>query len=743
MEVAIRQLLNFVGNHVQHSLSSISAGAKQKRKYPFIRQDSRMDCGPTCLAMLSLYYGKRININQIRQLCDVGQYGTSLLLLAETAEKIGMTARGLRVNYAGLMKLNIPAICHWGNNHFVVLYEISDTSAIIADPERGILTLSREDFVQGFSGFALELTVTPEHGKSFQAKSPFSILLPIIATHRKAVQDILIVTAVVQLLSLSLPMFTQVVLDKVVVHQSVSMLNMLLVGMLILSLFQSALSYLRSFVLAFVSLKIDQTLLTCFYRHLLSLPIRFFEDRTIGEVMTRFKENDKIRNLLCGPAITIVLDLLMAFVLVALIYSYNLLFGVYVCIYLLLLVGVVACYTPILKSLSRKVFDKQVATDSFVVESIRAIERVKSSGAEQPTRWKWEELFSENQNAKFKEITARNIAQSVSRLINMLGQTVLLWLGANCVINGQLSIGQFVALNMMVGMASQPILRIVDVWDQFQEVSIALERLGDVFETIVEEPDLDKKIAVRKLHGHIKFDSVSFKYASVLQNNAVSNVSFEASPGQLVAIVGESGCGKTTLLKLALGLHKPNSGNIQIDDHDLSVISLSSYRRKVGTVSQNEYLFKGTIRENLSLLSNDASPEVIVEAAKLAGIHDFVASLPYGYETKLSEGGLNLSGGQRQRLAIARSIANKPTIMLLDEATSALDSESEKVIQNSLERLRQGRTMLVIAHRLSTIRNADLILVMENGTIVERGTHDDLLQKRGVYYRLASQQRLA
>lgn len=743
MELAAKDIVKYVGNHFLNGLKSISQGRRQQRKYPFIRQESRMDCGPTCLAMLSLFHGKRININQIRQLCDVGQYGTSLLLLAETAEKIGLTARGVRVNYAGLMKLNTPAICHWGRNHFVVLYEISETSAIVADPEIGILTLDREEFVHNFSGFALELTVTPEHGKHFQAKSSFSILLPIIASHQKALRDIFIGSAAVQLLSLALPMFTQVVLDKVVVHQSISMLNMLLFGMVILTLFQSAISYLRSFVLTFVSLKIDQTLLISFYRHLLSLPIRFFEDRTIGEVVTRFKENDKIRNLLCGPAVTIVLDLLMAFVLVAIIFSYNLLFGLYVFIYLLLLVAVVACYTPILKALNRKVFDKQVATDSFVVESIRAIERVKSAGAEQSTRWKWEELFSENQNAKFKEITARNIAQAISRLINMLGQAVLLWLGANCVISGQLTIGQFVALNMMVGMAAQPILRIVDVWDQLQEVNIALERLGDVFEAGIEEPDVDKKIALKNLEGRIKFDSVNFKYSSVLQNNTLTNVSFEASPGQLVAIVGESGCGKTTLLKLVLGLYKANSGTVQIDEHDLSFISLSSYRKKIGTVSQNEYLFKGTIRENLSLLSNDLNPESIVEAAKLAGIHDFIAALPYGYETQLSEGGFNLSGGQRQRLAIARSIANKPKIMLFDEATSALDSESENIIRQSLEKLRAGRTMIVIAHRLSTIRNADLILVMENGTIVERGTHEALIQKKGVYYRLASQQLLS
>lgn len=710
------------------------------RHYPHIRQHSAMDCGPTCIAMISQFHNRRINLNLIREMAGTSRYGTSLLTLAETAEKLGYLARGVRANYGGLMKLKLPLLCHWQGNHFVVLYEITPTHATIGDPAIDVMRLERSEFEESYSGTALELTLSTKLDEQYKAKSPFSILIPLAEPHKGILRDIFIATFVYQILQLFIPLFTQVIVDKVIVHQSISMLNAMLMGMVLLTLFETTISYLRGFLLAFLSMKIDQSLFVEFYRHLLSLPLKFFEQRTIGDVLARFGENEKVRGFLAGSAITVTLDVVMAVIYLGFIFLYNTTFGMWTCLYLLCFTIVVLCYTPILRRLSRQAFDKNVASSSFLVESIRAIEKVKSSAIEHHTRWHWEELFADSLNVKFRELMAHNIAFVASQLIHMSGQVLLLWYGANLVINNQLSVGQLMSLNMMVSMATQPLMRLIDVWNQFQEVQISLERLGDVFETKPEEPEPFKKVPLKKMDGRVKFESVTFTYSRVAPTKALIDVTFEALPGQVVGIVGRSGCGKTTLLKLLLGLYMADEGRILIDSQDIVHLSLRELRKQVGVVSQNEYFFKGTIRENLCLYDQEADTQSLIAAARIAGIEDFINAQPHGFETNVNEGAFDLSGGQRQRLAIGRSLVHNPKILVFDEATSNLDSESEQHIQKSMAKVREGRTMFIVAHRLSTVRDADQILVMDAGQIVERGTHEALMAAGGLYYSFVKRQ---
>jgi ATP-binding cassette subfamily B protein len=710
------------------------------RHYPHIRQQSAMDCGPTCIAMICQFHNRRANLNLIREMAGTTRHGTSLLTLAETAEKLGFLARGVRANYGGLMQLKMPMLCHWQGNHFVVLYEITPTQAVIGDPAEEVLPLTRAQFEESYSGTALELTPTTKLEEEYKAKSPFSILIPLAAPHKAMLRDIFIAAFVYQILQLFIPLFTQVIVDKVIVHQSISMLNAMLMGMVLLTLFETTISYLRGFLLGFLSMKIDQSLFVEFYRHLLSLPLKFFEQRTIGDVLARFGENEKVRGFLAGSAVTVTLDVMMAFIYLGVIFFYNVTFAIWTCFYLLCFTLVVLCYTPYLRRLSRQAFDRNVKSSSFLVESIRAIEKVKASAVENQTRWHWEELFADSLNVKFRELLAHNIAFVASQLIHMAGQVVLLWYGANLVIEGHLTVGQLMSLNMMVGMAAQPLMRLIDVWNQFQEVQISLERLGDVFETKPEEPEPAKKVPVRKIGGKIKFESVTFTYSRVARTKALLDVTFEAKAGQVIGIVGRSGCGKTTLLKLLLGLYPPDEGRVLIDDQDIVHLSLPDLRRKFGVVSQHEYFFEGTIRENLCFYDQEAQTEDLIAAVRTAAIEDFINSQPHGLETKVNEGAFDLSGGQRQRLAIARALVHDPKILIFDEATSSLDSEAEQQIQNSMAKMREGRTMFLVAHRLSTVRDADLILVMDAGQIVERGTHEALMAEHGLYYSFVKRQ---
>jgi len=710
------------------------------RRYPFISQQSEMDCGATCLAMISLFYGRGVSLNYVRELADVSRYGTSLLALAEAADKLGFIAKGVRATYDGLRQLKLPVICHWRQNHFVVLYRITDAYAIIGDPAEDLVKVPRNRFSKLFSGVALELSPTVKFGSAFTGKHALTMLLPLLSPYKGLIQDILLASLVYQSLMIVIPLFTQVLIDKVIVHQNLSMLNIMLLGMVIITLFESFIFAIRSFLLAFFATKADQTLFSNFFRHLLSLPLKFFDNRSTGDILARFAENRKIRDFLAGAGITAILDSLVIATYMLVIFLYSMSFGIAVFIYMSLLFGIMAVYTPILKNFSRRVFDKEAASQGLIVESVRGIEGVKAAAMENMTRYRWEESFVEALNIRFKELLAQSGGQVISKLIHLGGTVALLYLGANLVVQERLTIGQLMALYMMVEAISLPVMRLIEMWDSLQNVNIALERVGDVLQADPEEADRASKIPLTKLRGHVRLDAVTFRYSELEDRNTLLNVSLEASPGEMIALVGRSGSGKSTLLKLIEGLYVPVHGHVRIDGHDITRVCLSDLRRQIGVVSQQEYYFRGTLREALSIYKPHATLDEIIEATKFAGIHDFIESLPYGYETRLNEGAVNLSGGQRQRLAIARAILHEPRILIFDEATSALDAETESLIQRNMTSLRPGRTIFVAAHRLSTVKDADVILVMERGQIVESGSHESLIAARGLYYYLCKEQ---
>lgn len=708
--------------------------------YPILYQQNAMDCGSTCIAMVALYFGERLDLNKVRSLANVGAFGTSLYALAEAGEGLGFMCRGVSATYDGLCQLRPPLICFWKNEHFVVLYEAHKTHAIIGDPAEGMRRLTQEEFARDYSGVVLEMLPTQKFGTKAKQTNLFKRLIPFLVPYKWEIINVFIATLMYQTLMLIIPLFTQAIVDKVVVHQSLSLLNTMTMGMALFAVFETIVTFIRGYLQAYLAVRLDQSLIVQFFRHLLSLPYKFFEERTIGDILTRFGENQKIRDFLAGSSITVLLDVVVVFIYLAVIFGYSVFMGLAMIAYLGIFALLVMCYTPVLRHLGRVVFNRFSESQSYLIESIRSIQLVKASAAEHRVRWKWELLLVEQLEARFKEMLANNTVQALSRVVQLGGQIYFLYLGAELVVKGQLTVGQLMALNMMMGMIASPVMRIVEMWSQLQDVTVSLERLCDVLDHDPEEMDVTSKIKVKDLSGHVKFENVTFRYGESAATNTLENLNFEVQPGQLAAIVGRSGCGKTTIVKLIQGLYAPNSGKVLIDGVDMAHVALSQIRQQTGVVAQNEYLFRGTVRENLVFNKPSASMDEVVEATTIAGVHDVILNLPMGYETILSEGGFNLSGGQRQRLAIARAILHQPTILLFDEATSALDTESERRIQESMELIRKDRTMFVVAHRLSTVKDADLILVVDRGQIVEHGTHESLLKARGLYYYLCSQQ---
>ncbi len=712
------------------------------RKYPIVYQRSELECGITCLHMICLFFGKAVSLSQLREMCEIGRGGTSMGELSDAAEQLGFFSRGVHTTYAGLMKLKPPLICFWKQNHFVVLYEINASNAVVGDPGTGLERIERDVFTRDFSNSALELVPSVEFGKNIETRPFFGTFKPIIAPHKLLVRDIVVTSLVYQLLMIVTPVFTQVVLDQVIVHQDLNMLTMLLIGMVIVTLFQAAMGFIREFTLEFLALKADLTLFSELFKRLLSLPFTFFDKHSTGDLLTRFGESASVVQFFAGNGALAVLDLFMAIVFLVFIYFYNFTFGLVTTVYVLCLGAMVACYMPTLKGLSRKAYDKQIAAESFLVEAIRGIERVKSAAAERRTRWKWELLFVDRLNVRFQELVAKSTVSALVKVIQVAGQVVILWLGAHMVIEKSLTIGQLMAVNMLVSMIANPFIRVAELSYAFQNVSVALEGLSDVLLESPEELNPANKIHISEVKGHVRFDNVTYRYSGRESANALTNVSFEAKPGQMIGIVGRTGSGKTTLLRLIQGLYLPTEGRIYIDGHDLSKTALTGYRQSIGVVSQHDYYFRGTIRENIAFYKPDASMAEIVRACTISGANEFISDLPSGYESVLSEGASNFSGGQRQCMAVARAILHDPPILIFDEATSGMDSETESRIQHCMENMRSRCTMFVVAHRLSTVRMADQLLVIDKGKIVESGKHDCLIKEKGLYYYLCQQQSL-
>jgi ATP-binding cassette subfamily B protein len=714
---------------------------KFTKRYPFFEQQSAADCGAACLVMVGRYWGKNLSINRLRDLANVSRSGASMRSLSAAAESLGFATRPVKASLDKFAQQSLPAIAHWQGRHYIVVYEITKKQVIVADPAIGQRQLTIKEFLAGWTGYALLLQPTTSLKKTQEANTPFWQLFDLVKPHFQVLLEVFIASVLIQVFGLITPLFTQLLLDRVIVQGSILTLNTVGFGLLIFGLFRVAINGLRQYLLDHTANRISVALMVGFIKHTFGLPLSFFESRYVGDIVSRVQENQKIQRFLTGEALSIGLDLLTVFVYVGLMFWYSPPMALMTLSIVPPFVLLTFFATPFLRRISREVFTAGTLENSYLIQSLTGISSIRSMAIEQTVRWHWEELLNNLIKKNFSGQVISNQLQLISSTIQSLASTGLLWFGAWLVIQNQLTIGQLVAFNMLLGNIIQPFQRLIILWNQLQEVIVATERINDVLEAQLEE-DLEHnpRQFLPRLIGRIRFHNVTFRYHPESEINILENLSFEILPEQTVAVVGRSGSGKTTLSKLILGLYLATDGRVLIDNQDVTSISLHSLRSQIGVVDQDTFLFGGTIRENITIAHPEASLEEIVEAAQLAGADEFIKRMPMGYETQIGEGGGMLSGGQRQRLAIARALLGNPRLLILDEATSHLDAESERIIQNNLKKILQGRTSVIIAHRLSTVRHADLILVLDRGVLVESGTHEELITKKGHYFYLNQQQ---
>jgi subfamily B ATP-binding cassette protein HlyB/CyaB len=697
------------------------------------------DTGLVALCQIARHLGIAASPAALRRHHLVAGMVASKEDLIRIARHLGLRARVVKTNWDRLEKTPLPAIFLAKDGKFGILSRVIDGHAAVhSGGAARPLLLERPDFEEAWTG---ELILLSRRISPTMLANRFDVRWFLSAVHRYryVLSEVLVASFFLQLLGLVSPLFFQVVVDKVLVHRGLSTLDVLMIGLAIVSVFEVTLGALRTYVFSHTTNRIDVELGARLFDHLLGLPLAYFASRRVGDSVARMRELENIRNFITGSALTLTIDLFFTFIFLAVMYLYSPLLTWIVIASLPVYVIISLILTPVLRRRLDEKFARGADNQAFLVESVSGAETIKAMAVEPQMQRRWEDQLSGYVRASFRAQTLGNIGGQIVQFINKFTLVATLYLGAKSVMAGELTVGELVAFNMLAGRVAQPVLRIAQLWQDFQQARLSIARLGDILNT-QREPAQAGAASLPSIKGEIRFEHVTFRY--VANGPAVlSDVSLHVTPGQVIGIVGPSGSGKSTLAKLVQRLYTPEAGRVLIDGVDLGMVDTAWLRHQIGVVLQDNVLFNRSVRENIALADPGAPIEQIISAASMSGAHDFILELPQGYDTIIGERGASLSGGQRQRIAIARALMANPRILIFDEATSALDYESERVIQANMRRIAAGRTVLVIAHRLSTVRGADTLITIERGRLVEEGTHEELLKRSGRYaqlYRLQS-----
>ncbi len=697
------------------------------------------DTGLLCLLLLARFYDLPGDAAQLRH--QFGETGKPLddRALVRAAKHLGLKAGLRKAAGVELASTPLPAIAKGTDGRYVVLAKVDGDKVLIQNPlqDRPGL-IARPDFEARWTGELL-LVTKRAHLRMQDLKFDFTWFIPAIVKYRRLLGEVLLASFFLQLFALLTPLFTQVVIDKVLVHKGFTTLHVLAIGMVTLTLFDAVLGGLRTHLFAHTTNRIDVSLGAQFFSHVLALPLAYFEARRVGDTVARVRELEHIRHFLTSNSVTVVLDLVFTVVFLGVMWFYSPLLTLVVVGSLPLYAVLSIVITPIIRARLNEKFNRGAENQAFLVESITGIQTVKALAVEPPLRRRWDEQLAEYVRTSFRATSLITVTSQIASFIQKATTIAILWTGAYLVIGGDLSIGQLIAFNMLSSQVTGPLLRIVNLWQEFQQVGISVQRLGDVLNTRPEPSYNPTRTTLPRVKGQVTFEDVIFRYR-VDGPEILRKVSFSVQAGQVVGIVGRSGSGKSTLAKLLQRLYVPERGRVLVDGVDLAQVDPAWLRRQVGVVLQENFLFNRSVRDNIALTDPGVSMERVIQVAQLAGAHDFILELPEGYDTLVGEHGCSLSGGQRQRIAIARALVANPRILIFDEATSALDYESEAIIQQNMAYICKGRTVFIIAHRLSTVRPASRIYVIDKGEIVEEGSHEDLLNQNGFYARLHKHQ---
>lgn len=721
-------------------------------RFPNYKQPDSKDCGPTCIKIVSKYYGKNISVQELRKLSETTREGSSLLSLSDTAEKIGFRTLGVKISLEKLKEAPLPCILHWNENHYVVLFKIKKDKLYLSDPAHGLLDYSKSEFLEKWigknttekdaEGIALLIETTPKFN-TYKAQEEeinfgFKYLFQYVLKYKKFLIQLVLGLIAGSLLQVVVPFLTQSVVDVGIKNQDLNFVYLILVAQIALFIGRSAIEVVRSWILLHLSTRINISLVSDFFIKLMSLPISFFDSKMTGDILQRINDHRRIEQILTTSSLNVLFSLVTFTVFTFVLAYYSLLiFSIFIGGSILYFLWV-AIFLKKRKKLDYKRFSSISEEQSKVIELINGMQEIKLHNAEKQKRWSWEYV-----QARLFKISIKNLAleqyQSVgSSLINELKNIIITILSAKLVIEGELTLGMMLAISYIVGQLNSPIQQFITFIRQLQDASISLERLGEIHNK-KEEDELINSSIIPSSDFDFRIKNVDFRYYGT-QDLVLKDLNLEIPAKKITAVVGVSGSGKTTLMKILLKFYEPNSGKITLGDNNLHDISNYQWRKKCGVVMQEGYIFNDTIANNIAIGEDHIDYERLENAVITANIEDFIKKLPLGYNTKIGLEGVGISTGQKQRLLIARAVYKDPEFLFFDEATSALDANNEKVIMSNLNQFFKFKTVIIIAHRLSTVKNADQIVVLDEGKIIEIGNHDQLVKKRGSYFGLVKNQ---
>jgi subfamily B ATP-binding cassette protein HlyB/CyaB len=688
------------------------------------------DQGLTAMVVLLRFFGIGADPKQISHQFGGASIGVPDML--RCAKQFGLKARAIKTKWERLANTPLPCIAVLRDGGFLVLGKTGNDQAVVLSPLSPRPTLmTRPEFEAAWTG---QLVLFAKRAALSDLAQRFDVtwFLDGIRKYRRLLSEVLVASFFLQLFALVSPLFFQVVIDKVLVHRSMSTLDVLMIGLVAIATFELILGVFRTYLFAHTTNRIDVELGARLFRHLFALPIAYFQARRVGDSVARVRELENIRNFLTSTALTLVIDLFFTFVFIAVMFFYSSLLTWVVLASFPFYIAISAGATPLFRRRLDEKFQRGAENQAFLVESVTGVETLKSMAVEPQIQRRWEEQLAGYVAASFRVISLGNTASQGVQFINKLIMAAILYFGAKLVIDGDLTVGELVAFNMLAGRVSTPVLRLAQMWQDFHQARLSVARLGDILNTPAEPTYNPGRAALPAIRGQVAFEHVTFRYR-IDGPEVLHDISLGVPAGQLVGIVGPSGSGKSTLTKLLQRLYTAESGRVLVDGTDIAMVDPSWLRRQMGVVLQENVLFNRSVRDNIALADPGMAMERIIAAAQLAGAHEFILELPEGYDSIIGERGSSLSGGQRQRIAVSRALVMDPRILIFDEATSALDYESERVIQRNMKRIAEGRTVFIVAHRLSALRFADRILTIERGRLVEDGTHDDLIKTGGRY----------
>lgn len=709
------------------------------KKFKCILQNDETDCGPACLAAIFGKYGLKVSIAKIRDIAGTDRQGTSAYGLVKVIEHYGFQQKVVEANENALnQKLPLPAIAHVVIDdsllHYVVITKIKGNTVVVSDPAKGIVKYNKEDFIKIWTKILILIAPTEESEKGNKKESTLLSFFRLLISQKWLLLKIFVFSLVLTSIGIITSFYYQVLMDNVVPSLSIEMLNYVSVITLCLFLVQIGLNFIRGFLIVKLEQNIDIPIMLGYYNHALILPMKFYSMRDTGEIISRFNDASSIRDIVSEASLTIMMDTIMAGVGAVVLFNSNKLLFIISVIMLILYGIIVYIYNEPIKKINRKTMELNSQVTSQFVETINGIETIKAFNQEEFEKQKTDKLYKKFLKKVFNEGVLSLSQQTATMFVAVVGELVILWVGATYVINGQLTLGELITFNALLGYFTEPIKNLIDLQPNIQTAVVAADRLGEILdiapEYSYEQDKSDKKIEFDK----ISISNLDFRYGT--RDLVLKNINFEFKFGDKIAFVGESGSGKTTLAKLFVRMYEQEKGSIKLDSFDIREFSINQIRNNVSYISQNVFLFGGTIKENLLFGNPDANDNDLSRVCKMCELEEYINNLPLKYNTRIEENGKNLSGGQKQRLAIARALLKKPQILIMDEATSNLDYITEKTIENTINKFSKNMTTIIIAHRLSTVKDCNKILVFKDGQIVETGNHKDLLNQKGYYYRL-------